>query len=471
MNSSSTRQTFQFINWLQISLGFVTAVIACYLSFSLTNLRLIDEGAKELMGMLNHGFFFLLDVERFPLVFSRLLPWTLSLFSSDLPIIMHAYSVNLLVLTGIYYLIRLSKKDYNGGVYLMGFSIAGISYTFYLQPFLEHFYAIFFCLIFLDLMKKDQKQHPKWKYILGIILIICVVCIYPTCLLLAMLSISLTHINRIARYSFWAFAILTSLIALHFSVIPVENKVESLDLSYTHNAFVYLLKQYGVLISIAAIGLSVLMKRKEWMSVILFLASMFPFLLSGQVREYQFVLAIGAITIVLYQFRDLNFSRLLGCVYAVLFFASACKIYALKPVYQGQLNEIEMLIQSARNNKVAKGILLNYSTSVSGTELEFDEFIRHASILHSSLDKQHQTVVIESARFIQKVLIGPEYEKDVISLMSATEEYFNTSTQIRLPEDLSERYEYVKYYTTNYFFNDRYFKISDSAKYKVLVME
>lgn len=455
-------------------ISLVCLLLLGIISFLYTEERMLNEGAKELIGMLNKEGFFLLDRERILMPATQIFAYLGMKLGLPLNSILYLYSMNTFLVTLAIFLVCIRMGDYHAGIYLCAFQVVGISHSFFLYPFLELVYALLFSYLLyrtLDLYSPDS----RWVILPVILMVLLVTTIYPVSILLVALVLIRSRLTGKWKAGLLLFSAVCLAASLLYTEIPAGAKLATLDpFDHTGRRLVLLAEKYPDLLLLYAAGLYAAW-RSERRCLLLALAvlSGIPFLFNYQVGIYQFVLPSG-MSLMLFATHPRWCKNAIVLVFIISLLAfNLYRLHHVKWLYGESGAVVERLIQSARQAGGTKFILVgDPDGGISGDlplKYPLEESIRHSSLLMSSVGGPTGSVIIESLSFNQDHFMPDtatfEEPGEIIRFMGGL--YEDTTTRSLYP-NYAAQYEYCKYLFTYKSVNKRYFGISDRDEYRLL---
>ena len=141
--------------------------------------RMLREGAKELVSIINSESFFLLHPERIIFVVSQIFPVIGLKLNAPLETVFFLFNFNMFFISIVIYGVCILFKDYYAGIYLCAFQIIGTDYIFWTYPFLEQIYALLYSYLIFTLLRSYCRNQNKALLIFIIILAALVMTIHP----------------------------------------------------------------------------------------------------------------------------------------------------------------------------------------------------------------------------------------------------------------------------------------------------
>ena len=459
------------INLLGLLLSglFFTAVFI----LTLNNIeeRLLNEGAKELISVINKKWFFLIHPERILFGISQLFPIIGLKLGLSLNSLIWLYSFNMLAIALlIYFICLLVFKDFYAGIYLCSFQIIGMGFNFYLYPFLEHIYGLLFCYLLYHFLKKLEKGEQKWMVVI-IALIALITTIHPVCIIYIALLIFQSNITRNVKFMLVGFGGFMFLAALFYTEISINERANSMSLGSIPTLFQQFVQYYLDLIILTIVTIVLVMCSKyRWYLWPLFLASIVPYIFYAQFPLCYFMLPVG-FSLLLFLTSETKRNRPAILVIITIVFAfNIYRIQQFKPVYVNILNNVILLLTKAETLGSSKIVLVrNQETELyfnNGLKFPLEESIKHSSLLLSSRKGVEHSLMIDSYDFTIEAF-GKEIEngfKDSTKIAFVSSIYDKENDKTLYPKYF-DQYEYCKYFFTNGNLNDNYFGISKEENY------
>jgi hypothetical protein len=435
--------------------GFILSVLSflafgCLIYFNMDQ-RLLGEGAKELISIINKDGFFYLHAERVFMFISEVLVVVGLKFNASLPTLKVLYNFNILVVSLLVYVYFIVKKDSIVGLYIVSSVLVGVGTNFFTHPFLEHLYSIIFCFLLIHILKSEKNSFTPFIVFPFIFLIAS---FYPSNVLYLITIFFLSKIDLKEKFVYSISSFIIALILIFVTEIPVENRLNSvLAIQLSPQLWLYsLLFNLDVSILIL-ITCSIILKHYNKLILAIYLAiSALPFIFTSYLPSYYFMLPVGISFIIMLNttvYRKTTNVVLVMFVLALSIF----KISYLGSQYSHIVNDLNSMIKVAKKCESNKFVIKNNPETEKyfhhTRELNLDENIRH-SILLLSANTPSETVWIESYEF-NNSLFGDLYFS----------EHSNGSEEGLINYLYDKRNIYTDKYRALYEYNAFYFGVSD----------
>lgn len=438
-------------------------IYAIFIGYNL-NERLLGEGAKELLGIINQEGFFYLHPERIFMFITEILAVIGVQLKLSLPALKFLYNYNLFFVSLIVYGYFIYQKDYGLGLLILVAQVTGLGSNFFTHPFLEHLYSILFCFVLIHLLK----QKAKWLNTVVIVSLICLITsFYPSNILFVFGVLWLSKRRIKEKVIFGSLTLAVFVCALLVTEIPVNQKLDAV-LGFALEPQLILGSAFfnlEVLILVAFTSFS-LYKHSRFMLILYLVIAIIPLMLSGYLPTYYLLLPVGLGVLYIYSM-GLHKRSTTVLVLVVIGVLSLIKISLIGKQYSQVSNNLSHLISELHVCNMNKLIINSESSSAISyhniKEISIDEHIRHAVLLMSA-DSSKNAIWIESFDFNQNQF-GPIYrekhsnynEEELINDLYI-EELVKTPAYI-------QQYEYNKFYFTVNDLNSRYFEMDSSKNF------
>jgi len=480
-NSSRTAfKDIRIMDLIGILISSLFYFILSYLTATYTEERLLNEGAKELIAVINSKTFFFLHPERMFMFITQLFPYIGIKLGGSLKLIVYLYSFNFILVSFSIYLICVYYKDYYAGIFLAALQLIGFYYNFYLYPFLEHLYAATFSYVLFHILK-SYKQGNIWQPIITIPLSILVITFHPACIFYWVLLIIHLNFSTKQKLLLGFYGMIVWVTALFYTEISINSRAGGLSLSIIPKMLSLFIHNHPDLIILLAMTLiTIIIKKKNTLILMaLVIASSAPYIFYEQIPTYYFILPTGLSLLYFAINESLKTNPLIVGTICVLFIFNFILINKIGGTYSSIHNTITDIISSARSKSGAKYIAIKDWEAESNFDNKYyfplSESIKHSSLLLSSLNGPGGTVIIESYDFNKKVFRDfkikqnkSDTDADIINFISGL--YDSTTSNTLYPEYYNN-YEYSKYFFTNKYINRRYFGINEEDKYQLITLE
>lgn len=459
-------------NAFNIAISSLSFLMTSFLIINFTEERMLNEGAKEFLSVVNTESFFLIWKERILLLFSQITTVIGLKIGLDLKSLIYLYSTQLIVIQLIIFIYLFIKKDYITSFYLSISSIIGISYSFFLYPFLEHLYAITFCFILLEIYKLRTDLFTRF---LQFVLIALITSIYPTVIIIVILSILLSRLSSYAKFIHIGFAISIFLMSIIFTEVSVNTRVASFDLGKISIFFPIFIQQHFDLFLLFLFTLLFAFRNNYVLFILpIILVSSIPYFFHFQIRPYHYMLPVG-ISIIYFAYNDaLKNKTVIKFFFLVLFFINSFNVYALGMQYRQYKYKVVNLINQLSDFKSSKLILVSetrlFEDDCRKLDINIEETIKHVSLLFSGLQNPDNPVVIEDYFFNKNTFLSDldcdnQNSECLINLIS---KLYDNTNETDLYNLYFDQYEYSKYFFTNHAVNQKYFKINPIDEYELV---
>lgn len=462
-------------NIFNIAISSLSFFVTSFLIIYFTEERMLNEGAKEFISVINNECFFLIWKERILLAFSQISTVLGLKLGFELKTLVYLYSTQLILIQLIVYIYFLIRKEYLSSFYLSISSIIGISYSFFLYPFLEHLYAITFCFILLEIYKL---RTTFFTLFVQVLLIALITSIYPTAVVLVVLSILLSRLSGKAKLFHIGFAGAIFLISIIFTEVAVNSRVDSFDLRKVSLFFPIFIQQYFGLFLLMLINILFAIRSKYALFILpIILFSSIPYFFHFQIRPYHYMLPVG-VSIIYFAYNDLlKNNTFIKFFFFVLFLINSYEVYALGLQYRQYKFKVANLINQLPKQENNKFILVSekrlFEDDCRKLDINIEETIKHVSLLFSSLQNQNNPIIIEDYFFNKNTFLS-DFDCDnqnaecIKSLINKLYAYTNERDLYNLYFD---KYEYSKYFFSNQSINQKYFKIDQHDEYTLVYGE
>lgn len=462
-------------NAFNIVISSISFLITSFLILYFTEERMLNEGAKEFLSVVNTESFFLIWKERILLLFSQITTVIGLKIGLDLKSLIYLYSTQLIVIQLIIFIYLFIKKDYITSFYLSISSIIGISYSFFLYPFLEHLYAITFCFILLEIYKLRTDLFTRF---LQFVLIALITSIYPTVIIIVILSILLSRLSSYAKFIHIGFAISIFLISIIFTEVSVNTRVASFDLGKISTFFPVFIQQHFDLFLLFLFTLSFAYRNNYVLFILpIILVSSIPYFFHFQIRPYHYMLPVG-ISIIYFAYNDaLKNKTFIKFFFLGLFFINSFNVFVLGMQYRQYKVKIVNLINQLSDFDSSKFILVSetrlFEDECRKLDINIEETIKHVSLLFSSLENADNSIIIEDYFFNKNTFLS-DFEcsnQDSECKLSLITNLYNNTNEKDLYNLYFDKYEYSKYFFTNQSINKKYFNIDNNDSYSLVYEE
>ena len=435
--------------------------------------RYLNEGAKELVCLINAESFFLLHPERLFFVLSQVFPLIGIKLGASLETIFMLHNLSLFFYSIIIYIIcAWGFKDYFAGVFLSSFQVVGISFIFWTQPFLEPIYILLFCYLLQHIFRKYAfSNNKKWLLIIIPLIFFIQTLHPPLAILFVAIVVSTSEIPLLRKFVFGIFSITILFAILQFSEVSISIRYETLNLFKSH--FLKFIKDFpDVVILLSFTSFFLFSTLKKWHVWPVFALCLLPIILYRQVPLGYITLPCGFCLLYLAN-KISNKKNVITIILVICIFVFNIKLVndAL-PNYQTALTYLNQIIDTHQNEPTSKFILMrdrpNAEQKFFTYTFSLEETIKHSSLLYSTLNKDTKPIIIESLDFNSQYYNKSDSLKTNEEIIAFINQLYEINPNRQLYPERQHQYEYSKYYFTNHHINKKYFDIDLSGEYKVL---
>lgn len=466
---------FKWKNYYTLGLSLLFFLVIFLLDFLYVEERLLHEGGKELIGLINNESFFLLHPERLLMLISQIFPLAGIYSGCSLGILAFLFSLNLLFITFAIFLICLYLKDYSAGIFLCAFHVIGMGRNFFLYSFLEDIYALIFCYLLIHII--NNKFQFRYKSFVIALFIILISSVHPPCVVYSWLIILRLPFSNREKISYSLLSIGTLLVTLIYTEISIESRVNAMNISLVLPRLIGFAIKFPDLLLLAVATLYLIVKaQNRKVLLILFVISITPYIFYYQLPTVYFALPCGFSLLFLITDEKLKNNKLVQLLLMALFIFQVIRIIDHGEGYKLITADIKQLITTSQKIGGSKFILIKSDSNKHYFENNLDfalaESIKHTSLLFSSKNQHRNSVIIESFDFNYEAFDGARYfsrkVKNEDEIVNFIESLYEDTTCNNLYEKRKYKYEYSKYFDMNQHLNSKYFFIRKEDTYKIL---
>ncbi|MDA9120726.1 hypothetical protein N9J52_01680 [Flavobacteriales bacterium] len=448
----------QLTPFMQVVLSIFSLLLLATVHIYWSEEKLLNEGGKELVNIINGKKIFLLHPERWPLFITQILPVVGVWMELQLKWLVYLYSFNVVFITVLISVACMRMGERMAGFYLTAINFIGIGLGFFLYPFSEPLYALLFSYLLWRLL--SVMDDSPTRMVFAALLVVYISSFHQNAFLFPMLAVLAAGLSLRATALLWGLSIVVFLVSLILTEVDAGSRLSMLEL--TIYGPLHFASSYPVITALALASLVHCWTRLHGIGwFIVLITSLVPALFYEQVPDSYSLITAGSTVFYWATYTRHRPRWWIVGVIAISIFFNLTIVSSIGQRNREIKNVVCELVQTAQE----KGNKKNATTSqlISDPYMRhhfeslMDGAIRHSSLIFSSLDGSETSVVIDDVAF-HRLHFPSAFSKSENELLSLHRLYDTTVCE-NLHESLGHEYEYARYFFTNPCLNDYYFDV------------
>ncbi len=448
----------QLTPFMQLILSTLSLLLLAFVHIYWSEEKLLNEGAKELVNIINGKRIFLLHPERWPLFITQILPVVGVWMELQLKWLVYLYSFNVVFVTTLISVTCMIMGERMAGFYLTAINFIGIGLGFFLYPFSEPLYALLFSYLLWRLL--SVMDDSPTRMVFAALLVVYISFFHQNAFLFPILAVLAAGLSLRTSALLWGLSIAVFLVSLMLTEIDAESRFSMLRLTI-YGPF-HFASSYPVITALALVSLVHCWTRLHsigWFIVLI--TALVPALFYEQVPDSYSLITAGS-TVFYWATSTSHRPRwwIVGVI-AISIFVNLTIVFSIGQSHREIKTVVCQLVQTAQEKGNRKNAITAQLISDPYMRHHFESLmdgaIRHSSLIFSSLDGPETSVVIDNMTF-HRLHFPSAFSKSENELLSLHRLYDTTECE-NLHESLGHEYEYARYFFTNPCLNDYYFDV------------
>ena len=451
----------QLTPFMQVVLSIFSLLLLATVHVYWSEEKLLNEGGKELVNIINGKKIFLLHPERWPLFITQILPVVGVWMKFPLKWLVYLYSFNVVFITTLISIICMRMGERMAGFYLTAINFIGIGLGFFLYPFSEPLHALLFSYLLWRVLSAMDDSHARTVF--ATLLVVYISSFHQNTFLFPMLAVLAAGLSLRTSALLCGLSIAVFLLSLILTEVDAESRFSMLRL--TIGGPLHFASTYPVITTLTLVSLVHCWTRLYsigWFIVLI--TSLVPALFYEQAPDSYSLITTGS-TVFYWATSTPHRHRwwTVGTI-AVSILVNLAVVFSIGRSNQEMKTMVCHLVQTAqeKGNKKNAITFQQISDASIGNNFEslMDGAIRHSSLIFSSLDGPKTSVLIDDIAF-HRQHFPSAFSKSENELMSLHHLYDSTACE-NLHKSYGHEYEYARYFFTNPCLNEDYFDVGTS---------
>lgn len=456
LTSSGKKQLPPFMH---VVLSSLSLLLLTFVHVYWSEEKLLNEGGKELVNIINGRQIFLLHPERWPLFITQVLPVLGVWMQLPLKWLVYLYSLNVVFITVVISVFCMRMGDRMGGFYLTAINFVGIGLGFFLYPFSEPLHALLFSYLLWRVLSVVG-DISSTRMVFVTLLVVYISSFHQNAFFFPIIAVLAAGVSVRTSVLLGGLSIAVFLVSLGLTEVDAESRFSMLR--FTICGPLHFASSYPVITALALVSLVHCWTRRHsigWFIVLV--TSLVPAFFYEIVPDSYSLITTG--TTVFYWATSTPHRNRLWVVVLIStsIFLNLTMVFSIGKSNRDIKTMVCLLVEIAQekdNKKNAITLRQISDTSISHHfESLMDGAIRYSSLIFSSLEGPEKSVVIDDVEFYKRHFPSAfsGHENELMSL----HRLYDPKACENLHESLGYEYEYTRYFFTNPCLNKDYFDI------------